>query len=425
MPMSTWARTAAACITAALLALTGACRHVGKGPPAEGDGGADTPADSGTGTDLPPWAEPTCSATLGTPCADLAANELEVVLDAEVLAGEGTWRFVDIGGHHGALAERDLGDGPEPVVVLPDPWIDDEIAFTYIAVLPDEVGQQLEPVAITDSPTFWNEDDDQFSYAVLARITDGYRIYGVRRPELGGDTDSEPDEDPTGLWTVTMVEQSAASFVGGIDVRGITRGQTAESGEVLCVYGDDVHCRNQWSLEVWAIADDSPFNGLAIAAAGQVRGLAVGDEGQMVRCLTWTWQAIPTSTTDDLLVVLATSAGYYAAGENGVYSTLVNASPQANEASTTHLAGADIVDLFWPLPFDPEAAGGIEISGLTADDCAFDLKGPEIISCFAAHALDGPVLGSTYWYVPMVGEGRFFLTENRLHRFTSQAEQTD
>ena len=127
---------------------------------------------------------------------------------------------------------------------------------------------------------------------------------------------------------------------------------------------------------------------------------------------------VPTSTEDDLRVVLGTAAGYYAAGANGVYSTLPNTSPATESAETTQIAETGIVDLFWPLPFDPEAAGGIELSGVTEDGCAFDLKGAEIISCYAA--FDGPVLGSTFWVAPMVAEGRFFLTEDALYRFTIQ-----
>ena len=33
-------------------------------------------------------------------------------------------------------------------------------------------------------------------------------------------------------------------------------------------------------------------------------------------------------------------------------------------------------------------------------------------------ALDGEVIGSTYWAVPMVASGRFFLTETTVYRYT-------
>ena len=140
----------------------------------------------------------------------------------------------------------------------------------------------------------------------------------------------------------------------------------------------------------------------------------------MVRLLESGWQSVPTGEFDDLRIALGTSAGYYAAGENGLLATLYNTDPQPDFASTSFPASTDIVDLFWPLPFDPEAVGGIELSGLTADGCAFDLKGDDVISCYQASALDGPVIGSTFWTVPMVSSGRFFLTESTLYRFTTE-----
>ncbi|MBW2277429.1 MAG: hypothetical protein JRF63_08050, partial [Deltaproteobacteria bacterium] len=171
-----------------------------------------------------------------------------------------------------------------------------------------------------------------------------------------------------------------------------------------------------WNYAV--AAGSGLFNDMTFEQIGEAWGLVVGDDGRMVRLLDSGWQVVPTGTTDDLRVVFGTSAGYYAAGENGVFATLDNTDPQPDAATTTHLADADIVDLFWPLPFDPEAAGGIELSGLTANGCAFDLKGTEVISCFDAQVLDGPVIGSTFWTVPMVASGRFFLTEEKLFSFT-------
>jgi hypothetical protein len=219
-----------------------------------------------------------------------------------------------------------------------------------------------------------------------------------------------------------MHQKLAGDDLGGFEPRGMALGSSPAFGETLCVFEDGVRCADgsAWSYAV--AAGSGLFNAMSFEAIGETWGLVVGDDGQMVRLLDSGWQVVPTGTDDDLRVVFGTSAGYYAAGENGVYTTLGNTDPQPEAASTTHLADADIVDLFWPLPFDPEAIGGIELSGLTADGCAFDLKHTDIISCYEVPVLDGPVIGSTYWTVPMVSSGRFFLTEDRLYRFTIQED---
>ena len=198
-------------ILAAIHVSAPGCRHVG----ATDTSDAGNDAGVSTDTDLPEGADPVCSATLGTTCATLGDWLFEVELDAEALAGGGSWRFVDIGGYHGVLAERDLGDGPEPVVVFPDPWIDGGIQLTYIAVLPEDVDEDVQPIGITASLSSWNDPETKWLYAVLTSASSGYAIYGVPRPKPGGDTDPEPNEDPTGLPVVTMHEWHDADDLGG------------------------------------------------------------------------------------------------------------------------------------------------------------------------------------------------------------------
>jgi len=413
-PVPPIARVAA---TAALMALAPGCRHAAATQPADAGGDPDGAPDSG----LPDWADPGCSATMSATCGALADSLFEVALDADDLAGGGSWRFVDIGGFHGVLARRDLGDGPEPVVVFPDPWILGGIQLTIIAVLPDSVEEQLEPVAVTDAPAYWNDDETEWLYAVLAKTQTGYVVYGVPELEPG---DSYPDdhEDPSGLTWVPMQPMPGGEDLVGDELQGIERGLVGSSAERLCVYGDGIRCTAGAGWTFAVAAGSGQLNAMSFQPIGDAWGLTVGDDGLMIRLLESGWQVVPTGTDDDLRVVLGTSAGYYAAGEDGVYTTLYNLSPQPSTAETAHIASADIADLIWPLPFDPEAAGGIEISGITTDGCAFDLKGTEVVSCFAAGALDGPVIGSTYWTVPMVASGRFFLTEDRLYRFTVQSD---
>jgi hypothetical protein len=407
--------TVGALIAASILAL--GCHRAASSDLVDAGNDADASIDSG----LPVGVDPDCSATLGVPCGTLDGL-FEIELDADALAGDGTWRFADIGGYHGVLAERDLGEGSEPVVVFPNPSIAGGIQLTYAAVLPDDAGGGIEPIGITDPLTIWNDDEAEWLYAVLAEGPSGYTVYGVPEPEPGVDTDTLPLDDPTGLPTVTMQQMYDGGDLDGFALRGIAHGQTTNYGETLCAYGDGIRCGGDGPWEQWVSIVSGSLNDLVLEPAGSAEGLAVGDHGSIYRCMEWGWQLIESNTTDDLDVVLGTAAGYYVAGENGVYSTLYYTEPESDEAFTSHIASTDIADLFWPLPWDPEALGGIELSGITADDCAFDLKGTEIISCFGAHALEGPVIGSTFWVVPEVSYGRFFLTEEKLFRFTIQED---
>lgn len=407
-------------ILAAIHALAPGCRHVGATDTSDAGKDAGATTDTNSGADLPEGADPSCSSTLDHACYPLPASQLDVELDGETLASGGTWRFVDIGGYHGVLAERDTGDGLKPVVVFPGGTLG-AIEFGAIAILPPDIDEEIEPISISEPLPSWDEGETHWLYAVLTRTASGYVVYGVP-DDTWIETPPDGYEEPTGFAPLVMQPKLAVDDSDGYDLRGISYGFEDPWGERLCVYGDGVRCTegSGWSYSV--AAGSGLFNDLTFEPIGEAWGLVVGDDGRMVRLLDSGWQVVPTGTESDLHVVFGTSAGYYAAGEHGVYAALPNTAPQPEAAETAQVAETDVVDLFWPLPFDPEAIGGIELSGLTADGCAFDLKGTEIISCFGAHALDGPVIGSTYWTVPMVSSGRFFLTEDRLYRFTIQED---